>query len=42
LSRIETIAEGVILYLGRRIEEATRQPDMFIEQPKPAKQESLL
>jgi site-specific DNA-methyltransferase (adenine-specific) len=26
----------------RRIEEATRQPDMFIEQPKPAKQESLL
>jgi site-specific DNA-methyltransferase (adenine-specific) len=26
----------------RRIEEASRQPDMFIEQPKPAKQESLL
>ena len=26
----------------RRIEEATRQPDMFIEKPKPAKQEAML
>jgi DNA modification methylase len=26
----------------RRIEEALRQPDMFIEKPKPVKQESLL
>ena len=26
----------------KRIEEAYRQPDMFIEQPKPAKQEALL
>src|ERR1700744_3126988 len=25
----------------RRIEEATKQPDMFIEKPKPAKQEAM-
>ena len=37
MSRIETIGDAT-LYLG----DARDQADMFIERPKPAKQEALL
>src|ERR1700733_7398814 len=36
------IEEKYFTIACRRISEALRQPDMFIERPKPAKQESLL